>query len=103
MIRAYARGEVLHCVNLEPAALGTHTLSVRHLDRVGVLAGVLDALRWAGCNVETMQNRVFGGRSAAVADICVDGEVTEALIAEIRAVEHVLGVRITERAAAPTG
>lgn len=99
VIRAYGAGEVRHCINLEPAALGTHTLSVRHLDRVGVLAGVLGVLRGAGCNVETMQNRVFLGRRAAVADICVDGPVDDALVAAVRSVDHVLGVSLTTRSA----
>ncbi len=75
IIEAYVRGEIINCVNLAPTRLGTHTLHVRHFDRVGVLAGVFDILRRRELNVEQMENRVFEGRNAAVATIDVVGDV----------------------------
>lgn len=92
IVDAFVAGEARHCVNLEPRRLGSVTLSVRHLDRVGVLAQVLDRLRTAGLNVEHMENRVFRGGEAAVASIDVAGETTDDLLAALRAVPHVLGV-----------
>jgi D-3-phosphoglycerate dehydrogenase / 2-oxoglutarate reductase len=95
VIEAFVRGEILNCVNLAPTRLGTHTLHVRHLDRVGVLAGVFDILRRRGLNVEQMENRIFQGRNAAVATIDVVGEVDEDLLAalgELRDVLHVSAV-----------
>ena len=91
-MEAFASGEARHCVNLEPSRLGASTLSIRHLDRVGVLAQVLDRLSTAHLNVEHMQNRIFRGGDAAVATIDVVGDVTEPLLEDLRGVPHVLGV-----------
>ncbi len=71
VITAFADGQAPNCVNLAPARLGSVTLSVRHLDKVGVLARVLDLLSEERLNVEQMQNRVFDGGHAAVATIDV--------------------------------
>jgi D-3-phosphoglycerate dehydrogenase / 2-oxoglutarate reductase len=92
IVEAFAAGESRHCVNLEPRRLGASTLTIRHLDRVGVLAQVLDRLSSAHLNVEHMQNRIFRGGDAAVATIDVAGDVTDALLDDLRGVPHVLGV-----------
>ena len=75
IVDAFAAGEARNCVNLAPRGLGSATLTVRHVDKVGVLARVLELLREAGLNVEHMQNRIFAGGAAAVATIDVAGTV----------------------------
>ena len=92
IVDAFLAGEARHCVNLEPSRLGSITLTVRHLDRVGVLAKVLDKLSTAGLNVEHMENRVFRGGQAAVASIDVAGRTSDALLAALRKIPDVLGV-----------
>jgi D-3-phosphoglycerate dehydrogenase / 2-oxoglutarate reductase len=92
IIEAFVRGEVLNCVNLAPRRLGTHSLHIRHFDRVGVLAAVFDILRRRELNVEQMQNRVFQGGNAAVATIDVVGEVGDDLVAALEAIEDVIHV-----------
>ena len=92
IVDAFVRGEPPHCVNLTPSRIGTATLTVRHLDRVGVLARVLDLLSRHGLNVEQMQNRVFRGGEAAVATMDVAGATTDDLLAELAALPDVLGV-----------
>lgn len=92
IIDAFVRGEILNCVNLAPTRLGTHTLHVRHFDRVGVLAGVFDILRRRDLNVEQMENRVFQGRNAAVATIDVVGDVGPDLIAALEGLDDVIHV-----------
>jgi D-3-phosphoglycerate dehydrogenase len=92
IVDAFMAGEARHCVNLDPSRLGSVTLTVRHLDRVGVLAQVLDHLSTAGLNVEHMENRVFRGGHAAVASIDIAGQTSDALLAALRAIPHVLGV-----------
>jgi D-3-phosphoglycerate dehydrogenase len=92
IIDAFVRGEILNCVNLAPTRLGTNTLHVRHLDRVGVLARVFDILRKADLNVEQMENRIFEGRNAAVATIEVVGDVGPDLMTALEALPHVLHV-----------
>ncbi len=94
VVDAFAEGQVANCVNLAPRRLGAATLSVRHLDRVGVLARVLELLSAERLNVETMHNRVFDGGHAAVATIDVGGVVVEDLLARLRAVPDVLGVSV---------
>lgn len=92
IVDAFMAGEPRHCVNLEPHRLGSVTLIARHLDRVGVLAQILDQLSAAGLNVEHMENRVFRGGQAAVASIDVAGQPSEALLSTLRAIPDVLGV-----------
>lgn len=94
IVDAYMTGEARHCVNLDPHRLGTMALSVRHLDRVGVLAGVLDELSKAHLNVQHMVNRVFRGGEAAVAFIDVEGHASPELLDALRATPHVLGVSV---------
>ena len=91
IVDAFAAGEARNCVNLAPRGLGSATLTVRHLDKVGVLASVLELLREAGLNVEHMQNRIFAGGEAAVATIDVAGTVPADLIAGLDAIPEVLG------------
>jgi D-3-phosphoglycerate dehydrogenase len=92
IIDAFTAGEARNCVNLAPSRLGSITLTVRHVDRVGVLARLLDVLSTAGLNVEHMENRVFRGAEAAVASIDVDGPVSDDVLAELGSVPHVFGV-----------
>ena len=94
IIDAYSRGEVPNCVNLARDRLGNHTINVRHFDRVGVLAGVLDILRRGNLNVEQMENRIFTGSHAAVATIEVVGDVPPGLLEAVRNVPDVIHVSI---------
>jgi D-3-phosphoglycerate dehydrogenase len=96
IVDAFVAGEARHCVNLAPHRLGSATLTVRHLDRVGVLAKVLERLSVEHLNVEHMVNRVFRGGDAAVASIDVEGHPSEELLADLRQVPHVLGVTVVE-------
>lgn len=65
-------GKVPNVVNLAQQTPATHRLVVRHLDRPGVLASVLDAIKAEQINVQEMENIVFEGASAAVARINLD-------------------------------
>ena len=65
-------GNVPNVVNLARQTPATHRLVVRHLDRPGVLASVLDALKGEHINVQEMENIVFEGAEAAVARINLD-------------------------------
>ena len=92
IVDAFMAGEARDCVNLEPHRLGSCTLTIRHLDRVGVLAQVLDRLSAAKLNVEHMENHIFRGGEAAVASIDVVGHAPEELLATLRDLPHVLSV-----------
>src|SRR5215213_2050370 len=70
-------GKVPNVVNLAQQTPATHRLVVRHLDRPGVLAGVLDAIKAEQINVQEMENIVFEGAAAAVARINLDNAPTK--------------------------
>ena len=60
------------------------TLVVRHLDRPGVLASVLEAISAARINVQEMENIVFEGAEAAVARIDLESEPGMELLDRMR-------------------
>ena len=96
VIEAYRTGSVINCVNLEQAPRRTATLSIRHYDRVGVLAAVLEELRRGRLNVATMSNRIFAGSVAAVATIDVAGVIDDDLLKAVRALPDVIQVSVFE-------
>jgi D-3-phosphoglycerate dehydrogenase / 2-oxoglutarate reductase len=77
-------GKVPNVVNLAKSTPATCTLIVRHVDRPGVLASVLDLISGARINVQEMENIVFEGAEAAVARINLENEPPETLLAHIR-------------------
>ena len=79
-----ATGRAPNVVNLAKKSPATHLLVVRHLDRVGVLAAVFDALKAAGINVQETENIVFEGAKAALARIHLDRAPTAATLDAIR-------------------
>jgi D-3-phosphoglycerate dehydrogenase len=78
-------GNVPNVVNLAQQTPATHRLVVRHHDRPGVLAAVLDALKSEGINVQEMENIVFEGAQAAVARINLDNAPTQESLDRLRA------------------
>jgi D-3-phosphoglycerate dehydrogenase len=89
-------GRVPNVVNLAERTPATHTLVVRHRDRPGVLAGVLDAIRVAGINVQEMENVVFAGAQAAVARINLEAAPPEEMLTRLRAGEDIIELDLLE-------
>jgi len=86
-------GVVLHCVNIAVQSSATHVLTVRHLDKVGVLANVLNLVRKYHLNIQEMENQIFTGKvNAAVARIRVVGTPSEELCSLLRDSKDVLAV-----------
>ncbi len=96
VIEEFRTGSVANCVNLEQAPNRTATLSVRHYDRVGVLASVLEELRGGNLNVANMSNLIFAGSVAAAATIDVAGDISEARLEAVRALPDVIGVSVLD-------
>jgi D-3-phosphoglycerate dehydrogenase len=67
-------GKAPNVVNLARNTPATCALVVRHMDRPGVLASVLDAISGERINVQEMENVVFEGAQAAVARIHLERE-----------------------------
>jgi D-3-phosphoglycerate dehydrogenase len=78
-------GQVPNVVNLAQRTPATHRLVVRHRDRPGVLAQVLEALKAEHINVQEMENIVFEGAEAAVARINLDQAPSSATLERLRA------------------
>ena len=57
---------------------------VRHVDRPGVLANVLEAIKAEHINVQEMENIVFEGAAAAVARINLDNAPSATMLEKIR-------------------
>jgi len=89
-------GRVPNVVNLAEKSPATHSLVVRHFDRVGVLAHVLGELRAAGINVQEMENIVFAGAEAAIARIHLDSAVPEETLRQITASEDVITAEVID-------
>jgi D-3-phosphoglycerate dehydrogenase len=86
IVRAFQEtGKVPNVVNLAKATPATCALVVRHLDRPGVLASVLDAISAARINVQEMENIVFEGAEAAVARINLESEPAAEMLDQVRA------------------
>lgn len=73
-------GEVLNCVNIKQTQTASCCLSIRHADKVGVLAGILDRLKSEGHNIQEMENIIFKGGTAACARIFLVGIPSDSLI-----------------------
>ncbi len=85
IIGAFVRtGEVPNCVNVLERTPARCRLVVRHLDRVGVLANVLDSIREAGINAQQIENTVFQEAAAACCVIELDERPTPAVLERIR-------------------
>jgi D-3-phosphoglycerate dehydrogenase len=90
-------GKVPNVVNLARRTPATHRLVVRHLDRPGVLAGVLDAIKAEQINVQEMENIVFEGAVAAVARINLDNAPSQEMLERLRAEsENILQLDLLE-------
>jgi D-3-phosphoglycerate dehydrogenase / 2-oxoglutarate reductase len=78
-------GQVPNVVNLAARTPATHRLVVRHRDRPGVLAQVLEAIKAEQINVQEMENIIFEGAEAAVARINLDKAPSSATLEQLRA------------------
>jgi len=93
IIRTFiATGNPPGTVNLCAPTQARHRLVVRHLNRVGVLACVLDGLREEGINVEEMENTIFAGAAAACCSMRLDQQPSISLLAGLRKNQNILHV-----------
>ncbi len=77
-------GRVPNCVNLATRTPAKWQLVVRHYDRVGVLADVMDKLRRANINIEEVTNTIFEGAKAASCSIQLDTEPDASVLTAIQ-------------------
>jgi D-3-phosphoglycerate dehydrogenase len=97
IVREYVtEGLVPNCVNIRTHGRAPCTVVVRHLDRVGVLAAVLEALRQEQLNVQQMSNVIFAGDGAAAASatITLAGRPSDAVLERLRGREDILAIAV---------
>ena len=87
-------GKPINAVNSRDKTEDGTILMIRHYNRVGVLASVLDALREAEINVEDMENNIFNGSAAAIASLKLDKTPSEDVINEISSNEFIIQISI---------
>lgn len=86
-------GQAVNCVNLREHTEASWALRVRHLNKPGVLAFVLQALSEDGINVEEMENVICEGGKAACAQIKLERSVSEKLLARLeKGNSHIISV-----------
>lgn len=83
-------GMAPNVINVKKAEASTHLLVVRHLDRVGVLAGILGVLKEEGVSVQEMENVILGGAKAAIAQIALDKEPSAGALLKMKRDPNVL-------------
>jgi D-3-phosphoglycerate dehydrogenase len=95
IVRAYVEsGKPVNLVNARDKSPAQYKLVVRHYNKVGVLASVLDELRSAKINIEEMENSIFSGGKAAVCTLKLDDRPDDDVISRIGATEHIIQVHI---------
>jgi D-3-phosphoglycerate dehydrogenase len=87
-------GKPANTVNMCGKSPATHSLVVRHFNRVGVLASVLELLREEGINVEEMENTIFDGAQAACCTFQLDTSPSESILERLRTNEAILQVSL---------
>ena len=91
IIEAYkTTGKPLNSVNIRSKSSAITNIVVRHFNKVGVLAGVLTALRTDNVNIEEMENTVFENGNAASCTLKLDSKPSNKALEEIRSMENII-------------
>ncbi|GAB1482618.1 hypothetical protein MASR2M78_14340 [Treponema sp.] len=86
IVRSYKEtGRPLNTVNVRSKSSATISLVVRHYNKVGVLAGVLDELRAEGVNIEEMENMIFEGGTTASCTLRLDTSPSAKVLSTLKA------------------
>jgi D-3-phosphoglycerate dehydrogenase / 2-oxoglutarate reductase len=94
IVREYVQeGRVRNWVNRCETTEAEWQLIVRHYDKPGVLANVMNVLKKGNINAEELENVIFDGKIAACCTIQLDNRPTDAMLQEIRdRKDEVIGV-----------
>lgn len=81
-------------VNLCARSTAAYRLVIRHLNRVGVLALVLDGLREEDINIEEIENTIFAGAEAGCCSMLLDKKPSEKFVGDLRGNKSILNVML---------
>ena len=88
-------GVIEHWVNKSKITAAKYQLIVKHYDKPGVLASILDIIRKKGINIEEIENVIFDGGVAACCTMELKSEVTSDMLSEMRANQDILNISHT--------
>ncbi len=90
-----ATGQVPNCVNLASRTAASEMISIRHLNKPGVLAHVFEVLGRCGVNVEEMENVIYDEAVAACARIQIGGTLKDTDLAAIDDNKNIISITRT--------
>jgi D-3-phosphoglycerate dehydrogenase len=98
IIRQYAeRGTVKNWVNKAKYSPAKFQMIVRHFDKPGVLANVLNELKSAQINIQEVENLIFEGKQTACCTLKLESKPSDAALASISArTDEVIQVQLVE-------
>jgi D-3-phosphoglycerate dehydrogenase len=85
-------GVISHWVNRTKIADAYYQLTVKHFDKPGVLASILDVLRSGDINIEEVENVIFEGGLVALCTMKLKQSATDDMLKNIRSNPNVLQV-----------
>ncbi|MBK8943704.1 MAG: phosphoglycerate dehydrogenase [Ignavibacteriae bacterium] len=88
-------GTIAHWVNKARSSNSYYQLSVKHFDKPGVLASIMDVLRQANINIEEVENIIFEGGIVALCTMKLVDPATNNMLEAIRRNPNVLTVSHT--------
>lgn len=89
-------GVIEHWVNRAKVTDAHYQLVVKHYDRPGVLASILDVIRQGNINIEEIENIIFEGGIAACCTMKLKSAVTSEMIKAMRENPNVISVSHVE-------
>ncbi|MDR3609679.1 MAG: phosphoglycerate dehydrogenase [Ignavibacteriaceae bacterium] len=96
IIKSYLHsGVIAHWVNKAKSSDAKYQLVVKHYDKPGVLASIMDIIRKRGINIEEIENVIFDGGVAACCTMKLKSQVTTEMLSEMRANHDVLSISHT--------
>jgi len=89
IVRVYLEtGKPPRSVNTREKSSAQSNLVVRHYNKVGVLASVLDEIKIAGINIEEMENTIFADGTAASCTLKLDERPETSVVEKLRGLEE---------------
>jgi D-3-phosphoglycerate dehydrogenase len=95
MVKVYGESKkVENCVNLATDVKTTHAITIKYVNEVGILGGILAEFSKLALKIQELKNEVFKGRFACVSGIHFAGAVDkkDELVAALKKIPGVLDV-----------
>jgi len=96
IIQKYIKSGVIeHWVNKSKKTAAKYQIVVKHYDKPGVLASILDIIRKKDINIEEIENVIFDGGVAACCTMKLKSEVTPDMLSEMKSNKDILSISYT--------